>query len=458
MNAYARAALLVGLFVVLLAPMAQADQLEIPFEAYELENGLQVILSEDHDNPLTHVELWYHVGSKDEPEGRSGFAHLFEHLMFEGSAHYDHDFFSALQPLGARVNGSTSTDRTNYYETLPSNGLERALWMEADRMGFLLEVLTHEKLEIQKDVVRNERRQNYEEAPYGDSRRAIAEALWPAEHPYHRLTIGSHEDIDAATLDDVRTFFRTWYVPNNATLVVSGDFEPTQTKAWIERYFGPLPAGDEPASITEAEAPLPAATTVELTDDVQLPRVYMAWQTMPLYAEGDADLDVLSSILTSGKGSRLHKRLVFDDRIAKDVSAYQASSELGSSYKIIATVAPDHTVEEVIAAIEDELAKLAEAGVTKDEVEQSVNNWRKRFYGRVESVAGRGSNLHSYNHHTGDPGFVQQDLERYLAVTSESVHAWATKVLDPAHRVTVIVRPEPEPEPEPDAADEGGAQ
>ena len=458
MNTDARVALMAGLIALLMAPVARADQLEIAFERYELDNGLTVILSPDHDTPVAHAEVWYHVGSKDEPEGRSGFAHLFEHLMFEGSEHWDHDFFSPLQPLGARVNGSTNLDRTNYYETAPSNALERSLWLEADRMGFLLPVLTREKLEVQKDVVRNERRQNYEEAPYGDSRRAIAEAIWPAEHPYHRLTIGSHEDIEAATLDDVRAFFRTWYLPNNATLVVSGDFEVEQVKGWIDRYFGPLPAGDEPAAVTEAEAPLPEATTVELVDDVQLARVYLAWQTMPLYAPGDADLDVLSSILSSGKGSRLYKRLVFDDRIAKDVTAYQSSSQLGSTYKIIATVAPDHTVQEVVAALEDELAKLLEEGVTADDVEQAVNSWRKRFFSGIESAAGRAGNLHSYSYFTDDPGYVQQDLDRYLAVTAESVQAWAGKVLDPAHRVTVIVRPEPEPEPEPEPADEGGAQ
>ncbi len=455
MIADARVALLAGALALLLAPEARADQLEIPFERYELDNGLEVILSQDHDTPVAHVEVWYHVGSKDEPEGRSGFAHLFEHLMFEGSEHWDHDFFSPLQPLGARVNGTTSLDRTNYFETAPSNALERALWLEADRMGFLLPVLTREKLEVQKDVVRNERRQNYEERPYGDSRRAIAEAIWPAEHPYHRLTIGAHEDIEAATLDDVRAFFRTWYVPNNATLAVSGDFDAEQVKGWIEQYFGPLPAGEEPASVTEADAPRPEATSVELTDDVQLPRVYLAWQTMPLYAPGDADLDVMSSILTSGKGSRLYKRLVFEDRIAKDVQAYQASSQLGSTYKVIATVAPDHTVEEVVAALEEELARLVDDGVTDLEVEQAVNNWRKRFFSGIESAAGRASHLQSYNHHTGDPGYVQTDLDRYLAVTPESVHEWARKVLDPAHRVTVIVRPEPEPEPE---AEEGGEQ
>jgi zinc protease len=433
-----------GLLAAVVAAPAQAGEpLDIPFERYELDNGLEVILSEDHGSPLVQVELWYQVGSKDEPAGRSGFAHLFEHLMFNGSLHFDADYFEALQPLGARVNGSTNTDRTNYYEKVPSNVLERALWLEADRMGFLLEALTQEKLDVQRDVVRNERRQNYEIRPYAVSRQAIVEAVWPEGHPYHRLTIGSHEDLEAATLDDVRGFFQTWYVPNNATLVVVGDFEPEQTRAWIESYFGPLPAGEEPTSITSAEAPLPAATTIELTDDVQLPRLYMTWQSMPLYADGDADLDVLSSILTRGKTSRLYKRLVFEDRIAKDVSAWQSSSQLGSTYNIVATVAPDHTVEEVQAAIDSELQRLLQQGVTEREVEQAVNNWRKSFYGAIESVAGRSHHLQTYSHHLDDPGFVQRDLDRYLAVTPESVLQWGLQILNPEHRVMVIVRPEP---------------
>jgi len=432
------------------SPLASAADLELPHVRYELDNGLEVILSEDHATPLVHVEVWYHVGSKDEPDGRSGFAHLFEHLMFNGSKHWDDEYFAPLQPLGARINGSTSRDRTNYYETVPSNALELALWLEADRMGFLLEALTVEKLDNQRDVVRNERRQNYEIRPYAKSRKVISEALWPESHPYHRLTIGTHEDLEAATLDDVKDFFRTWYVPNNATLVVSGDFDETTTRAWIEQYFGPIVRGEEPASISEAEAPLPAAQTIELTDDVQLERVYMAWQSMPLYAPGDADLDVLSSILTSGKTSRLYKRLVFEDRVAKDVSAYQASSELGSTYNIVATVAPDSTVEAVIAALEEEVARVQKHGVTEPEVEQAVNNWRKSFFLRIQTVAGRGASLQGYAHHTGDPDWVQEDLDRYLGVTPDSVLEVARGTLDMDHRVTVIVRPV--------AAEEGGEQ
>jgi predicted Zn-dependent peptidase len=287
-----------GLVVLLLAgPLAAAD-LVIPHEQYQLDNGLNVILSQDASNPVVHVQVWYHVGSKDEPEGRSGFAHLFEHLMFNGSAHWDDEYFTPLQPYGARINGTTNTERTNYFETVPSNVLELALWMEADRMGFLLPALTQEKLDNQRDVVRNERRQNYEMRPYGEVRGASAVAMWPEDHPYHRLTIGSHEDLEAATLDDVRNFFRTWYVPNNATLALVGDFDPDRAKAWIERYFGPIERGEQPSPILEASAPLPAPQLIEMTDDVKLPRVFLLWQSMSLNAAGDADLDVLSSLLT----------------------------------------------------------------------------------------------------------------------------------------------------------------
>ncbi len=442
--------------LLLSAPAVAGEPLEIPFEKYELDNGLEVILSEDHSTPLVHVEIWYHVGSKDEPQGRSGFAHLFEHLMFNGAEHWNDEYFAPLQPFGARINGSTSTDRTNYYETVPSNVLQRALWLEADRMGYLLPALTITKLDNQRDVVRNERRQNYEIRPYAETRQVIAEAMWPSDHPYHRLTIGTHEDLEAATLDDVKAFFKTWYVPNNATLVIVGDFDPEEAKGWIDSYFGPIPRGEEPTPVTEAAAPKPDAVTLEMTDDVQLSRVYLVWQSMPLYAPGDADLDVLSSILTDGKSSRLYKRLVFDDRIAKDVSAGQYSSQLGSRYQITATVAPGHTVEEVQAALLEELDRLRAEGVTPQEVEQSVNNWQLHFFRRVEGVAGRSGLLHVYNHYFGDPGWVQSDLDRYLGVTAESVEGFVAEVLDPAHQVTVIVRPEPEEPAEPAPAPEGG--
>ncbi len=414
---------------------------KIDFTEYRLDNGLQVLLHEDHSLPVAHVELWYHVGSKDEPEGRSGFAHLFEHLMFNGSEHWDAEYFAPLQPLGARVNGTTSTERTNYYETVPSNVLERALWLEADRMGFLLPALTQAKLDNQRDVVRNERRQNYEIRPYAVARKSITEAIWPSDHPYHRMTIGSHEDLEAATLDDVRSFFKNWYVPNNATLVVSGDLQAEQTRAWIEQYFGPIPRGQQPSPITEASAPLPAAVQVDLEDNVQLPRLHWVWQSPPLFAQGDAELDILSSVLTAGKASRLHRKLVFEDRIAKDVNAAQYSAGLGSTYRITATVAPGHSLDEVAAALQEELDRLLAEGPTEAEVERAKNNWRSSFYLRMEKVAGKGGMLQSYNHHTGTADFVGNDLQRYLDVTSDGVKEWAGKVLDPAHRVIVVVSP-----------------
>jgi zinc protease len=413
----------------------------IAFQEYRLENGLQVILHQDATLPVAHIEVWYHVGSKDEPQGRSGFAHLFEHLMFNGSEHYDSEYFAPLQPLGARVNGTTSTERTNYYETVPSNVIERALWLEADRMGFLLPALTLAKLDNQRDVVRNERRQNYEIRPYAVARQAIVEAIWPPEHPYHRMTIGSHEDLEAATLDDVRSFFTTWYLPNNATLVVSGDLDVEQTRGWIGRYFGPIPAGPQPSPITEAAAALPEPVTVELEDNVQLPRLHWVWQSPPLFAPGDAELDILSSILTSGKASRLHRKLVFEDRIAKDVSAAQYSAGLGSTYRITATAAPGHDITEIAAAIESELARLLAEGPTEREVARARNNWRTSFFSRMERVAGKAGMLQSYNHHTGSADYVGADLKRYLDVTAEGVKEWASRVLDPAHRVTVVVSP-----------------
>jgi zinc protease len=440
-----RRTLLVALCLAV-APLSNGmaeTPLEIPFEEYRLDNGLQVLLHQDPSTPIAHVEVWFHVGSKDEVQGRSGFAHLFEHLMFNGSEHADGEFFAPLQPYGARMNGTTNTDRTNYYETVPSHVLERALWMEADRMGFLLPALTIEKLDNQRDVVRNERRQNYEIRPYAKSRKAINEAIWPEGHPYHHLTIGTHEDLAAASLDDVKTFFNTWYVPNNATLVVSGAFDPDQTKGWIERYFGPIPKGPDASPIMQAEAPLPAAVTVELTDNVQLPRLYQVWRSSPFFEPGDAELDYLSLILTSGKNSRLYKRLVFEDRIAKDVSAGQYSSQLGSTYNIVATAAPGHTLEEIEQAIDEELARFLAEGPTPEEVERVRNAWQKSFFQRLEGVQGRGGMLQMYNQYRGDAGYVSKDLQRYLDVTAESITEWAGKTLVPDHRVRVVVNPKP---------------
>ena len=453
--------LLVALACALLAPAAAVAEttLDIPHEEYRLDNGLQVLLHQDDSTPIVHVEVWYHVGSKDEVEGRSGFAHLFEHLMFNGSQHADGEFFTPLQPYGARMNGTTNPDRTNYYETVPTHVLELALWMEADRMGFLLPALTVEKLDNQRDVVRNERRQNYETRPYAKAHKAIQEAVWPETHPYYHLTIGSHEDLEAATLEDVKTFFNTWYVPNNATLVVSGAFDPAEAKTWIQSYFGPIPKGEQPTPVMQAEAALPTAQTVELTDDVKLSRLHHVWQSPAFFEAGDADLDYLSLILASGKNSRLYKRLVFEDRIAKDVSAGQYSAQLGSTYRIVATAAPGHTIDELETAINEEVARLLAEGPTEAEIERARNAWQKSFFQRLESVQGRGGMLQMYNQYRSEAGFASKDLQRYLDVTSESILEWATKTLVTDHRVRVIVNPKPEEaETDPGADAEKGAK
>ena len=431
------------------AGAAVADTtLEIPHEEYRLDNGLQVLLHQDDTTPIVHVEVWYHVGSKDEVPGRSGFAHLFEHLMFNGSEHADGEFFAPLQPYGARMNGTTNKDRTNYYETVPTHVLERALWMEADRMGFLLPVLTETKLTNQRDVVRNERRQNYEIRPYAKARKAVSEAVWPEGHPYRHLTIGTHEDLEAASLDDVKNFFNTWYVPNNATLVVSGAFDADAAKGWIQQYFGPIPKGAQPTPTMEAEAALPAAQTIELEDDVKLPQLQQVWMSAPFFEPGDAELDYLSLILTSGKNSRLYKRLVFEDRIAKDVSAGQYSSQLGSTYNIVATAAPGNTIEELQTAIDEEIARFLAEGPSEAEVQRARNAWQKSFFQRLEGVQGRGSMLQMYNQYRDTPDFAQADLQRYLDVTGASIVEWATKTLVTDHRVRVIINPKAEEEPE----------
>jgi len=454
-----RGALALMAALVATPAIAQTPTIAIPYEEYELENGLQVILHEDDTTPIAHVELWYHVGSKDEVKGRSGFAHLFEHLMFNGSEHADGEYFAPLQPLGARINGSTNGDRTNYYETVPTNGIELALWMEADRMGFLLPALTQQKLDNQREVVRNERRQRYEITPYGEVWVYLSEEMFPTDHPYEHTTIGSHEDLEAATLDDVKNFFRQWYVPNNATLVVAGSFDKAQVKGWIETYFGPIPKGEQPSPVTEADPGVIEAKTIEITDEVQLPRVYWAWGSPAFFADGDADMDVLSLVLADGKNSRLYKRLVFEDRIAKDVAAFQASAMLGSRYILYATVAPGHTVEEVQAALQEEIDRLKKDGPTAAEIERATNAWQKSFYQRLESVAGRGSMLHLYNGYTGEPDFAQEDLNRYTSVTAESLSQWTNAVLDDGKRIELIVRPAPkEDAPTDGGGSEGGAQ
>src|SRR6185436_12577579 len=293
----------------------------IPFEKYTLANGLEVILSEDHRLPLTAVNLWYHVGPANEVRGRTGFAHLFEHMMFQGSKHVPSDeHFKILEGAGASsINGTTDFDRTNYFETVPSNQLELALWMESDRMGYLLDKVDRAAFTNQKDVVRNERREG-ENQPYTVAEEAMFHQLFPSTHPYYASVIGSHADIQAAELEDVKTFFKQYYTPNNASLAIVGDIDKDATKKLVEKYFGPLKRGPDVPPISMTTPPIQAEKRQIVTDKVELPRVYMAWITSPFFKPGDADADIAATVLGGGKSSRLYKSLVYDKQIAQTVT------------------------------------------------------------------------------------------------------------------------------------------
>ena len=428
--------------------IAHASSLSIPFEKYELDNGLDVILSEDHSVPFVQVNIWYNVGAKDEKEGRTGFAHLFEHLMFQGSEHYDSEYFAPLQPIGARVNGTTNMDRTNYFEGVPSEYLPLALWLESDRMGWLPPAITEEKLSNQKLVVRNERRQSYEIRPYGEVWPWLYENLYASDHPYHVPTIGKHEDIENASMEDVLAFFKMWYVPNNASLVICGDFDPIVAKQLVEQYFGEIPRGPDPSPRVDAPAALTEETVVRKTDKVPHSKVWIAWLSPKLYAEGDADLDILSTLLADGKESVLYSKLVDELQIAKDIRAYQSSSRLQSQYIIEATASKGHTTDELVAAI-DEVVATFKTQSSEDEhllnqISIAKNNWEVRFYSSLQSIARKANQLNSYNIIAGDPGYIEQDLQRYMDVTSQTLLDTTQKVLNPSQRVVLHVTPEPE--------------
>ncbi len=418
----------------------------LAYEKYVLPNGLEVILHEDHRTPLVAVNVWYHVGSKDEPLGKNGFAHLFEHVMFQGSKNVGEDkFFQYLERAGASDrNGTTSTDRTNYYETVPSSELGLALWLESDRMGFLLDHANEETFTSQRDVVKNERRQNYENAPYGLVRKFVNEALYPKDHPYHRLTIGTPEDLDAATFEDVKAFFRTWYVPNNATLVVAGDFEPAKAKALIAKYFASLPKGPEAKPKT---GPTPVTVDAErrlaIEADVELARVSIVWPSPPHFAKDDAELDVAGEVLSSGKTSRLYKRLVYELQIAQDVWAHQASSQLASQFEIGFTVRKGVDPQKALKVVDEELAKLRAESPVAAEVDRAKAKLVSRLVFEAEPVGARANLLNMYNQVARDPGFFGKDVARYEAITPDGVRAAVKAWLPEGKRIVAVVTPTP---------------
>jgi zinc protease len=391
----------------------------IRYEKFTLPNGLQVILHEDHSVPLVTVNVWYHVGSGDELRGRTGFAHLFEHVMFMGSQNVPVGAFDVwLESAGASNNGSTSEDRTNYYEDLPSNALPLALWLEADRMGWLLPTMDQQKLDIQRDVVKNERRQGVDNQPYGRAFETIIAALFPPDHPYSWDVIGSMTDLSNASLEDVKGFFRKYYAPNNASIAIAGDFDPAQVRRWMTQYFGAIPRG--PAIDRRTTVPPPAIkrdTFLVLEDRVQLPRVYYTWQSPKAYAPGDAELDLLSLVLANGKNSRLYKKLVYELQIAQDVSAGQSSRRLDGVYSLVFTPKPGQQPAALARIVDEEIAKLMREGVTARELESAQNQYMASFLDRLASVNGKSEQLSHYNYFLGEPNSVQYDAARYAKAT-----------------------------------------
>ncbi|HMI31897.1 MAG TPA: pitrilysin family protein [Candidatus Limnocylindrales bacterium] len=425
---------------------AKPPQVKLEFEKYTLPNGLEVVLHEDHQLPIVAVNIWYHAGPANERAGQTGFAHLFEHLMFQSSGHVPEDsYFKYLEAAGASfVNGSTDFDRTNYLEDLPSNQLELALWLESDRMGFLLDRLDAPSFANQQDVVRNERRQSVENAPYGLVEEELYHQLFPKTHPYYASVIGSHEDIQNAKLDDVREFFKRYYVPNNATLVIAGDLDKVKTKALVTKYFGSIPKGQAIPAIEATTPPITQERRSKVTDKIELPRVFMGWITSPIFKPGDAEAGLAADILGGGKASRLYKSLVYDKQIAQDVNASMQSLALGSVFEIVATAKPGHTAEELEAAIDAEIQSLAASGPTPTELAASQNSTYSGIVSSVERIGGFGGvadRINMYNQFTNDPGYLNKDLARYAAVTPDGVKKFTAEQLAKEHRVVVYGLP-----------------
>ncbi|MEZ5427705.1 MAG: pitrilysin family protein [Pyrinomonadaceae bacterium] len=418
----------------------KADKLPpIKYKEIRLKNGLRVIMHIDKSTPIVAVNLWYHVGSKNEVPGRTGFAHLFEHMMFQGSKHYDKDYFGPLQEAGANINGSTNPDRTNYFEVVPSNFLELALWLESDRMGFLLDAMTMDKLNNQRDVVKNEKRQNYDNRPYGTVGAKIAELMYPKDHPYHWLTIGSLEDLTAASMEDVQSFFRQYYVPNNASLVIAGDFDPKEAEKLVKKYFEPIPKGGEIKRPNPAAPKLDEEIRYEMEDSVQLPRVYMVWHTTPRYSQSEATLDILSSILSSGRGSRLQSKLVYDKQMVQSVFANNGARELSGNFQIVATARPNSNLADIEKEIGAELERIKNEPPTAEEMERALNSIESSAIFGLQTVLGKANQMNDYATYLNKPDYFQADLDRYRRVTAADVQKAAQEYLTDKRLVLTVV-------------------
>jgi len=418
-----------------------STSIKIPYESYKLPNGLNVILSVDKTTPTVAVDVWYHVGSKNEMPGRTGFAHLFEHVMFTGSGHVPYGLHDKLtEGVGGNNNGSTTNDRTNYYENIPSNYLESALWMEADRMGFLLDTLDLAKLNAQRDVVKNERRQGVDNQPYGRVNEIFAAAMYPKGHPYSWPVIGSMTDLSAASEEDVKAFFRLYYAPNNATIAIVGDFDPAQARVWITKYFSDLPQGKPVERPNVALGKLDAGKRLVYEDRVQVPRLYIQWPSVGSKHDDDTPLSVMGSILSGSRTARLTKALVYDSQIASQIISFQNGNEDVGQFQVIVIPRPDHTLTEIEDAVDQVIRKFINEGPTAEELQRAKAGLELGFLRGLESNLGKANQLLDGAVFHGDPGYFSTDYQKTLAITPADVKRVAGQYLG-SNRIVLSVVP-----------------
>ncbi|MEO8192309.1 MAG: pitrilysin family protein [Gemmatimonadales bacterium] len=420
--------------------------MRIPIETFRLKNGLLLTLSQDNTAPIVAVNLWYHVGSANERKGRTGFAHLFEHMLFQGSEHVGaNEHFELVQRAGGTLNGSTWLERTNYFETVPSNQLAIALWLEADRMGALLPAMTQKKLDTQRDVVKNERRWSVDNQPYGTWWEKLPALAFPEWHPFHHSVIGSMEDLSEASLDDVEQFFRTYYTPDNAVLSIAGDFDATEARELVERYFGSIPPGKGKPPLANMELPAKFGETLRLVveDDVSLPRLYVAFRSPVFGSEGYYTASVTGAILGMRRGSRLYRSLVREKQIAADASAFTFDLAKGTDLLVVdVTARPETTAEKLEQEVEREIDDLVKNGVDAAEVERAVALIRTDMISALQSASERADRLSMFATLLGDPALINEQAAKYSNVTAEQVNAFARERLGPDNRAKVLYVPQ----------------
>jgi len=406
------------------------ELLNIPYEKYRLANGMEIILFQNRNLPSVANNIWYRVGSSNEVKGKTGLAHLFEHMMFQGSKNVPKEMhFRYIQEAGGSLNASTSFDRTNYFEKLPSNDLELALWLESDRMGLFLDALDQVKLDNQKSVVLNERLERYDNQPYGLAWEKILNNLYPTGHVYNWPTIGYYKDIESYTLEDVQAFFKKYYSPSNATLVVAGNFEVDKAKSLIEKYFGELRNGEKPQVVKSNAAALSEIKSITFEDKVNLERIYLAWHTQNAFDEDDAALDILSDVLSGSKNARLTRKLIYELQIAQDINSMQFSGKYGGHFMIVATAKPGKTLDDIKKIIFDEVSLLISDSISQSELQRSKNVIKSNFIYSLQNIDTVADLLNLYNFYLGDPNSFNFDLSRYNNVDELKIQQIAKKYL-----------------------------